>query len=314
MKRVSIGRLSRFGLAATFGATVAMAVSTVNATLLWYDGFTLADAGGNYTAGATINGQSGGTGSFFTGPWQEQSDQLVLSSSLTRPGQIHPSVGGSVGDNGTDSCCITGRNARLFATPWGGFTDPDGTFYFGFLGTFGTGTLHHRVLEMWSGDHANDGNRNLQLGYSEFTGVGPNKMSISVHDSMDGTNHNATLSENVDFATDAGTVHYIVLKFAMSTSGNDVVSAYLDPVGTSEPVTASAQISVSEFLADRFGTISTFVFGAGTAPAMDELRVGSTFADVANNTLPYTAVPEPATVCLFGLGLVGLVSAARRRS
>ena len=61
----------------------------------------------------------------------------------------------------------------MLSTPWGGFTNPDGTFYMGFLVNYGLGpTIHHRVLEAWSGDQGNDGNRNLQLGYSEFTGVG----------------------------------------------------------------------------------------------------------------------------------------------
>ncbi len=334
IRNVFTRRLSLLSLAVVIGATAAMFAGTARATLLWYDGFSLTGDGGDYLVDTPLArpadpgdpmadppipptpaiAQSGGSGTFFTGPWQPQAgnDHLVLGSSLTRPGQINPSIGGSAGDNDTDGCCITARDARLFASPWGGFTDPDGTFYFGFLATFGTGTLHHRVLEMWSGDQTDDGNRNLQLGYSEFTGVGPNTMSMSVHDSSDDSNQNATLSENVNFISDQGTTHYIVLKFDMSTSGNDVVSAFLDPVGMTEPATPSAQISVGQFLADRFGAISTFVFGPGTAPVMDELRVGDMFADVANNTRPYVAVPEPTSVLLFGLGALGLTLRRRK--
>lgn len=331
---VSKKRLSVLSVAVMAGLAVASCATTSRATLLWYDGFSLTGDGGDYLVDTPLArladpgdpmadppvpptpaiAQSGGSGTFFTGPWQPTSgnDHIVLANSLTRPGQINPSIGGSAGDNGTDGCCITSRDARLFASPWGGFTDPDGTFYFGFLATFGTGTLHHRVLEMWSGDQSNDGNRNLQLGYSEFTGVGPNTMSMSVHDSSDDTNHNATLSENVNFISDKGTTHFIVLKFDMSTSVDDVISAYLDPVGMIEPATPSAQITVGQFLADRFGAITNFVFGPGTSTAMDELRVGDTFADVANNTVGYTAVPEPSSVLLFGLGTLGLTLRRRK--
>src|SRR5262249_12556995 len=153
---------------------------------------------------------------------------------------IHPSVGGSVvGTDTPGGCCDTARDARLFSTPWDGFTNPDATYYMGFLVNYGLGpTMHHRVLEMWDGDHGNDGNRNLQLGYSEFTGVGsgasPNtQMGISVHDSSDSMDHKLDLAGGPTFATD-GKTHLIVLRFDLSNSGNDRIRAYLDPIGTVE--------------------------------------------------------------------------------
>jgi hypothetical protein len=54
-----------------------------NSALLWHDGFELGP--GQYTAGASLAGQSGGTGTFFTGPWIQPltDDTLVFSNSLS---------------------------------------------------------------------------------------------------------------------------------------------------------------------------------------------------------------------------------------
>lgn len=291
-------------------AMVAMLAGQAKAVQLWYDPFKTTTQGGTYVAGAPIGGQAapvGGTNTFFTGSWTQAGgdDQLIFPDSLSKPGG-RAVAGGSVADNATTGCCITGRNGLSFASPWDGFTNPDGTFYMSYLGNYGTGTLHHRVLEMWDGTMG-DGDRNLQLGYSEFTGVqGPNhEMALSVHDSANNTNTTIPLSENLIYAND-GMTHHIVLRFDLSNSGNDRIRAYLDPMTNTEPVVASADISVGEFLADRMGTITTFVFGPSTAPSFDELRVGSTFFDVR-------CVPEPATLSLLGLSAIGILFFGRRR-
>jgi hypothetical protein len=302
--------------------------SAASANQLWYDGF----ATPPYVAGNILNGQSGGTGTFFTGPWQDQSgnDHHVSSTDLPNGNQqmavgttIHPSVGGSVvGTDTPGTCCDTARDARLFTAPWDGFTNPDGTFYMGFLVNFGVGpTIHHRVLEMWDGDQGSDSNRHLQLGYSDFTGVGTavgttdRNMGIQVVDSGTNNTINQDITGAPTFQTSGGRTHFVVLRFDLSNDDaalggvGDRIRMYLDPLGTTEPAAANADISKIDFLADRMGAITDFVFGdSAKAAAFDELRVGTTFADVAN-----LQVPEPTSFVLLVLGAIGVLRFGRKK-
>ena len=140
-------------------------------------------------------------------------------------------------------------------------------------------------------------------------------MGISVHDSNTGNNINQDLVGGPVFQSD-GRTHLIVLRFDLSTDDaafggvGDRIRAYLDPVGTSEPASAAADIGGIDFLADRFGAITDFTFGdTRRASAFDEMRVGTTFADVAN----LQPAPEPASIVLLGLGAIGLLAMARRK-
>jgi PEP-CTERM motif len=297
---------------------------SANASLLWYDGFATPPYVPAASNAVPLNGQSGGTGTFFTGPWAHQSGNDHHVAGYSIPNGVQPMAvgtpinlpigGAAVGTDTPGGCCDTVRDARIMASPWDGFTDPDGTFYMSFFVNYGVGpTLHHRVLEMWDGDQGNDGNRNLQLGYSEFTGVGStdgagHHMGISVHDSLGGGNINQDLIGGPVFASD-GKTHLMVLRFDMSTTADDRIRAYLDPIGTIEPGSAAADIDDPFFLIDRMGVVTDFTFGdTQHASAMDEIRIGTTFADVAN-----LQVPEPATLSLLGLGGIGVILAMCRK-
>jgi hypothetical protein len=324
-RRVLIRRVDILTCAALAACAVANFCGTIHSAELWYDGFSLTGDGGDYVVDAPLHGASGGSGSFFSGNWvagdpgDAASLWLSKGTGLSRPGLTLPTVGGSASNDVDFSCCTFGRTARLFDTPWGGFTDPDGTFYMGFLVDFGTGNAddpHHRVVEMHDGGFDDGLNRNLLFGIRGFDG--DRELTLSVRDSATNTfAPPAVLSENarLDELAVQGD-HYVVLKFEMSTSGNDVISAFLDPVGNVEPA-PSASVSVGQFLADRL-TLTQFTFNSGDASAagqFDELRVATEFGDVGINTLAYdgTIIPEPATLSLFAVAIAGFGLAARRR-
>ena len=110
--------------------------------------------------------------------------------------------------------------------------------------------------------------------------------------------------------------HLVVLRFDLSNDDaefggvGDRIRAYLDPVGTIEPASAAADISGIDFLADRIGAVTDFTFGdTKRASAIDEYRVGTTFADVAN----LQPAPEPTSIVLLGLGAAGAGLVVRRK-
>ncbi|MBN9692018.1 MAG: PEP-CTERM sorting domain-containing protein [Verrucomicrobia bacterium] len=103
---------------------------------------------------------------------------------------------------------------------------------------------------------------------------------------------------------------------------------YLDGSNTPVPLSAttaeftSAAFPTSTHLIDQ--TVSTPVVQPGDAWAGKPIGIaltsvsgtGSVYWDVDNVRLTQTAVPEPTTVALFGLGLAGLLGGVRfgRRS
>jgi hypothetical protein len=315
----------------SFALLVVWAVLSTSAmgggSLLWYDGFSI-DEGGDYTLTSDeividdtvdppvetrvihnpLGGQSGGLGTFMTGgPWIQGGgdDAWVLPDSLERtsqdgsPAQIVPSIGGSIGDDPASraGCCLTQRNGMDMATPWGGFTDPDGTFYMSFLANFGAGpTLHHRVIEWWDGP-VDDANKTLEFGISEFSGIGGGQqLALKVRDAVSGTfTEAADLGPGTQWREIQDITQSVLLKFDMSTAEaeQDTISLYLNPVGDEGSNTPNAQISVDQFLMTTLGSFSAFVFGPATEPSFDELRVGTTWDAVQNNLAAHYWTPIP---------------------
>lgn len=83
-----------------------------------------------------------------------------------------------------------------------------------------------------------------------------------------------------------GQTHLIVLRVqkGVGAGGNDVVDAYVDPLLTAEP---SGPVSIS---ASNFDFDSVRMAGQDGSPLMlDEIRIGTTYADVTPHTSPQVA-------------------------
>jgi hypothetical protein len=307
---------------------------TANATLLWYDGYTTLP-GGDYDTATPLAGQTGGSGTFFTGAGVQHGgdDSFASGTSLTIPGQINPSTGGANGQPGV--AYGTARTSRVMTDPWSGFTDPEETFYVGYLVNYGQlqtpdptqNQAQHRVLEMFNGPDAGDATRVLMFGYSHFA-MGSDLMQLNVNGTeVDIDSDPSTVAvEPLSMDDESGGTHFVVLKFEMHVSDGDpmtlgdrdVVSAYVDPNGTTEPALPNAQVIVDDFFADRMDPNAHFVFEFDPArslqtPLIDELRIasnadGNGFANVANRL-----VPEPTSLGLLMLASICLVLRGRKR-
>lgn len=101
-----------------------------------------------------------------------------------------------------------------------------------------------------------------------------------------------------------------VLKFEFGEGDNDSVSGYLNPVpGEAEPVpmwTASGLGNLS------FDNLSLYASSSAWIATVDEIRIGTTFADVTSTTPQTIWTPEPSAMAVLGLGALGLMR--RRRA
>jgi hypothetical protein len=299
----------------------------------------------SYVSGS-LAGQDGGTGTFFTGTWigvnpmdQTADDSGTSVGSLTRQGQSFASTGDKVSDNGgLSGCCHTSRTGKSLAA---NLNTMNGTVYMSFLINFGSGNPadpHYRAVEFWNGDDGmggfGDPQLQMSLGVSSFgnynnavnQGADPNpntQLSLkvkgirSLFGAVEETNHQ--LEEHLEFADNRQfrQTHAITLKFDLTTNDvetggtGDTVSVFLNPTlaDVVEP-TPSAVVSGVDLNIDRMSSMILFHFTGlvNNAGALDELRVGDTWSEVA-----ILSAPEPASLSLVALSAMGLALVARRK-
>ena len=240
-----------------------------------YEGF-------SYSPSSPLNGQTGGTG--WSGAWSGSAQFVVGNGSLANPGSLP--VSGNFVMSGAD----LGSNkdiGRSLAAPLGA---PGTTAYFSFLmrpdGTVGQGFDNGTIGLILSAGPITSNDL--------FVGKPGNAPAHSyVIESVGGAGQQSSSVIPV-----SGTTVLLVVR-ANFGAALDTFRLFVNPGGL-EPLAADATKSDI----NMSGVSRIYIAGPG-AFSLDEIRIGSTFADVVQPA----PVPEPSSIVLWVvLAAAGLVS------
>jgi hypothetical protein len=270
------------------GATCLLFQSARADDLLFSDGF-------NYTVGSNLGGNdSWGAVTANTG-------LSIGSGNLTYDSLVDLGAGDLVLTSGLASATIA---TNYFTTS----PPTSGSIYYSFLivGTrIPSGNTYFTALNY---NAAPNGGTDLLSGYTGVQGTGY-KIGIRRDNATSGIVA-ATNSLGATISLALNTTNLIVLKYTfVDGATNDLGSIFVNPTpGLSEP---SANATSGLNGTDATSGLNVVGFKAQTAVSqgdfiIDDVRIGTTWESV-------TPIPEPSTLALFGLGMVGLVLARRMR-
>jgi hypothetical protein len=235
----------------------------------------------NYPTGAFANGTPA-TGSGLTGNWTVPNANATIVSGLTYPDLIAGNNALQQVNNGS------GRSFVSFSS-----TLSTGTKYVSFL-IKGSGNSGGNWAGVYlKGDNLKSLFAGFLGGFSSFqTSFGLGSVTSAGTAPTGGTALGATAALNNT------NVHFIVLQIDFNTSGaNDTVRFYADPAaGTNAPGIA-ATATVSTFDVGNISGIGLNLQGGSPNVTLDEIRVGSTYADVAGANLAPT-IPTALSLSL----------------
>jgi hypothetical protein len=133
---------------------------------------------------------------------------------------------------------------------------------------------------------------------------------------MNNSNPGGLITNASPIAMGVGLTHLLIGRIDWNPTGFETVSLWVDPSNvTSEALAGSTYLSTSGFELTAITGIRPFVGNAATVGGnpvtavsanFDEFRLGGTWESV-------TAVPEPGTAVLVGLGAIGFALALRRQ-
>jgi len=280
------GEIQDMGRAkASLGVIGLLVVSATSyADLVAYEGF-------DYQAGRDLLGTSGGFG--FTGSWYARGyNANVFNVYDTAGGSLSysllPTSGGRVQASALTTFGQMGGIGRQLAAPMGG----NGTTRYVSLLLRPEGTLNEGFLNGYFGLYV-DGGDNLQPDVF-FGKSGGGTMSKYVVENRGGEIWQ--VASNADVTLNQAAL--LVLKAEFAASG-DTYTLYANPrLGGQEPLSGATRQGF------EIGTISNLVIYSTGAFSIDEIRVGTTYADV---------VPEPSAMVLLATGTAALLAWPRRR-
>jgi hypothetical protein len=233
----------------------------------------------NYPAGSFPNSTPcGGTG--FTGNWVVPSGNATIVSGLSYPGLPTANNALQVANNGSS------RSLATFSS-----TLSSGTAYVSFL-MQGSGNSGGNWAGVFlQGDKAKSLFAGFLGGYSASqTSFGLGSVTSAGTAPTGGTAFGTTV------ALSNTTVHLVVLKLDFNTSGtNDTVSLWLDPPARTNSPGVTANATYSSFDVGNISGIGLNLQGGSPSFTIDEIRVGSSYADVVGANLHPTV---PTTLAL----------------
>ena len=233
----------------------------------------------NYSpTGLALNGQQGGGSFGFSGPWSGDTSYAILPGSLPSP--IIPAPSGNM----VSSSAANGN--RDMHRPLAAALGTPGTSTYISFTIRPDGVLNGGAFGGFFGTFLDGGAHKAGFSY----GAGLYGLDV-----IGGPFANTTTQAVV------GTPVFVVMRFDWTT-GPDPMTLYMNPpAGTVEPAIPSAQL-----LGQDLGAETSIDLTGPGASSFDTLRIGTTYASVA--------IPEPSSVTLLGLGLVGLVFMIGRKA
>lgn len=256
-----------------------------NASLLVYDGF---ETPGDYTAGSTIDGISGGEGN-WNGSWTVENgtaDAAVDSIPVSGLEQ----ASGKLVTNNPISAAVNVR--RTFDSTE--FANLGSEVWFSYAFSREEGSNNYNVF-------ISNGNTNRYFGLRSendpsdefratlrFAGSTVEKSASAV-----------TLTNGVDY--------FVIGKMFFNASGDDRLDVWVNPGDFS----STSALGSSDMFVETANTFTDFVDvwisnGANATYNFDELRIGSELNDVS-------PIPEPSSLVLMGLAILGLTFLRRSR-
>ena len=276
---------------------LALAGMTANAQLLSSESFS------GYTPGTLLrNNTPSPTTAGYTGNWTAidygDAGAGTIAGALSYGGAGYYSDAvnhiGVAADAGGIQQGSSGRTYRLLDSSTAVTSSTVGTLYLSFLFQSGQeyGATTFQMLDLYNGGTA-DNQRTFTAGLCNNGGQSGNIFDFGVNEAY----------SNSGVTADTG-VHLFVVEFNLSaTAASDSVHVWVDPtLGLGDP-TGGVTVSGQNIAFDRL-SISDY---SGNSANWGDIRFGTTLNSV-------TAVPEPTTLALAGLGSLALLFRRRRQA